>query len=122
MDGPWRLFQRPGLSRRPDASKTRHSGNDHSDHIPRGPLWVTIVNSPTVPPTEAKNLHRSSFSTGITLLRPSLPVSRFAVTEAESRRVYKQKLCYDCGTPIVTGTIDGRATYACPRCQPESAG
>ena len=71
---------------------------------------------------EAKNLHRSSFSTGITLLRPGLPVSRFAVTEAESRRVYKQKLCYDCGTPIVTGTIDGRATYACPRCQPESAG
>ena len=87
-----------------------------------GPLWVTIVNSPNVPPTEAKNLHRSSFSTGITLLRPGLPVSRFAVTEAESRGVYKQKLCYDCGTPIVTGTIDGRATYACPRCQPESAG
>lgn len=24
---------------------------------------------------------------------------------AESRRVYKQELCYDCGTPIVTGTI-----------------
>ena len=43
-----------------------------------GPLWVTIVNSPNVPPTEAKNLHRSSFSTGITLLRgfASQPVCR----------------------------------------------
>ena len=47
---------------------------------------------------------------------------RLAVPEAESRRVYKQEHCYDCGTPIVTGTIDGRTTYACPRCQPEWAG
>jgi len=43
---------------------------------------------------------------------------RSTVPEAESRRVYKRALCYDCGTPIVTGTIDGRTTYACPRCQP----
>jgi endonuclease VIII len=49
-------------------------------------------------------------------------VDRLAVPEAESRRVYKQQTCYDCGTPIVTGTIDGRTTYACPRCQPEWAG
>jgi hypothetical protein len=47
---------------------------------------------------------------------------RLAVPEAESRRVYKQELCYDCGTPIVTGTIEGWATYACPRCQPKWAG
>ena len=47
---------------------------------------------------------------------------RLAVPEAESRRVYKRETCYDCGTPIVTGTIDGRTTYACPRCQPEWAG
>jgi endonuclease-8 len=47
---------------------------------------------------------------------------RLAVPEAESRRVYKQELCYDCGTPIVTWTINGRARYACPRCQPEWAG
>jgi endonuclease-8 len=47
---------------------------------------------------------------------------RLAVPEAESRRVYKQELCYDCGTPIVTGTINQRTTYACPRCQPEWAG
>jgi len=44
---------------------------------------------------------------------------RLVVPEAESRRVYKQGLCYDCGTPIVTGTIDGRTTYACPQCQPK---
>jgi endonuclease VIII len=47
---------------------------------------------------------------------------RLAVPEAEARRVYKRERCYDCGTPIVTGTIDGRTTYACPRCQPEWAG
>ena len=47
---------------------------------------------------------------------------RLAVPEAESRRVYKQSSCYDCGTPVVTGTIDGRTTYTCPRCQPEWAG
>lgn len=44
---------------------------------------------------------------------------RLSVPEAESRRVYKQALCYDCGTPITTGTIDGRTTYACPQCQPQ---
>jgi endonuclease-8 len=43
---------------------------------------------------------------------------RLAVREAKS----KQELCYNCGTPIVTGTINGRATYACPGCQPEWAG
>ena len=47
---------------------------------------------------------------------------RLAVPEAESRQVYKQELCYDCGAPIVTGTIDRRATYGCPRCQPKWAG
>ena len=47
---------------------------------------------------------------------------RLAVPEAESRRVYKRERCYDCGTPIVTGTIEGRTTYACPRCQPEWTG
>jgi endonuclease-8 len=47
---------------------------------------------------------------------------RLGVPEAKSRRVYKQELCYDCGTPIVTGTINGRATYACPGCQPKWAG
>jgi endonuclease VIII len=47
---------------------------------------------------------------------------RQAVPEAESRRVYKREHCYDCGTPIVTGTVDGRTTYACPHCQPEWAG
>lgn len=28
----------------------------------------------------------------------------------------------NCGTPIVTETITGRATYACPRCEPEGTG
>jgi formamidopyrimidine-DNA glycosylase len=47
---------------------------------------------------------------------------RCTIAAAQLRRVYKQELCYDCGTPIVAGTINGRATYACPRCQPEWAG
>ena len=50
------------------------------------------------------------------------PGDRLALPESESRRVYKQQQCRDCGTPIVTGTIEGRTTYACPRCQPEWGG
>lgn len=55
---------------------------------------------------------------------PGLPQVRLrlAVPEAESRRVDKRETCYDCGTAIVTGTIVGRTTYACPRCQSEWAG
>lgn len=49
-------------------------------------------------------------------------VDRLAVPEAEARRVYKREHCDDCGTPVVTGTIEGRTTYACPRCQPDRAG
>lgn len=44
---------------------------------------------------------------------------RQAIPEATSRRVYKQTACYDCGTPVVTSTINGRTAYACPRCQPD---
>jgi endonuclease VIII len=47
---------------------------------------------------------------------------RLALPESESRRVYKRQRCYDCGTPIVTGTIEGRTTYTCPQCQPEWTG
>jgi formamidopyrimidine-DNA glycosylase len=47
---------------------------------------------------------------------------RLALPEGESRRVYKQQVCRDCGTPIVTGTIEGRTTYTCPRCQSEWVG
>ena len=42
---------------------------------------------------------------------------RLAVPEDQSRRVYKQQACYDCGTPVVTSTVGGRTSYACPRCQ-----
>ena len=41
------------------------------------------------------------------------------VPEAASRRVYKQGVCYDCGTGVVTTTLQGRTSYACPRCQPD---
>jgi len=47
---------------------------------------------------------------------------RLALPEGESRRVYKQERCRDCGTPVVLGAIEGRTTYACPRCQPEWGG
>jgi formamidopyrimidine-DNA glycosylase len=42
---------------------------------------------------------------------------RLAVPEDQSRRVYKQQACYDCGTPVVTSTVGGRTSYTCPRCQ-----
>lgn len=45
--------------------------------------------------------------------------NRQAVPEAESRRVYKQAACYDCGTPVVSTSINGRTAYACPHCQPD---
>ena len=43
---------------------------------------------------------------------------RTDVAEEHSRRVYKQDSCYDCGTAVVTATVNGRTSYACPRCQP----
>jgi endonuclease VIII len=43
---------------------------------------------------------------------------RSAVPEDQSRRVYKQAVCYDCGTPIEVATVGGRTSYSCPRCQP----
>ncbi|GAA1429974.1 Fpg/Nei family DNA glycosylase [Microlunatus lacustris] len=43
---------------------------------------------------------------------------RLAVPEALARRVYKRDACADCGTPVLTTTVQGRTAYACPRCQP----
>ena len=43
---------------------------------------------------------------------------RLQVPEAVARRVYKRDACADCGTPVVTSTLQGRTVYACPRCQP----
>ncbi|WP_448070567.1 zinc finger domain-containing protein [Georgenia yuyongxinii] len=42
---------------------------------------------------------------------------RLALPRDRSRRVYKQHACYDCGTPIETTELGGRASYSCPRCQ-----
>lgn len=44
---------------------------------------------------------------------------RLAVSEAAARRVYKRSVCDDCGTPVVTTTLNGRTAYACPCCQPD---
>jgi endonuclease-8 len=43
---------------------------------------------------------------------------RLAVPEAESRRVYKQERCRDCGAPVVVGSVGGRTSYHCPVEQP----
>ena len=43
---------------------------------------------------------------------------RLAVPEAVARRVYKRDACADCGTPVTATTLQGRTSYACPRCQP----
>lgn len=43
---------------------------------------------------------------------------RALVPEEASRRVYKQSVCYDCGTPVVVSTVASRTAYTCPRCQP----
>lgn len=43
---------------------------------------------------------------------------RQSVPEDQSRRVYKQSACYDCGTPVEVTDLAGRTSYACPQCQP----
>lgn len=39
---------------------------------------------------------------------------RLALPEAESRKVYKQEHCRDCGAPVVVTTVGGRTAYHCP--------
>ena len=40
--------------------------------------------------------------------------NRLAVPEAESRRVYKQEHCRDCGAPVAVSKVGGRTAYHCP--------
>ena len=42
---------------------------------------------------------------------------RLSLPEDRSRHVYKQQVCYDCGTPVVAADLAGRTSYACPHCQ-----
>ena len=44
---------------------------------------------------------------------------RLSVPEAESRRVYKQDVCRDCGSPVTVATVGGRTAYFCPVEQPD---
>jgi endonuclease VIII len=39
---------------------------------------------------------------------------RLSLPESESRRVYKQRQCRDCGAPVTIGTVGGRTAYWCP--------
>jgi endonuclease-8 len=41
-------------------------------------------------------------------------VDRLAVPEADSRRVYKQEHCRDCGAPVTVSKVGGRTAYHCP--------
>jgi len=43
---------------------------------------------------------------------------RLSLPEAETRRVYKQERCRDCGTAVDAVDIQGRTSYSCPLCQP----
>jgi endonuclease-8 len=44
---------------------------------------------------------------------------RLSLPESESRRVYKQDQCRDCGAPVTVATVGGRTAYFCPVEQPE---
>jgi endonuclease VIII len=44
---------------------------------------------------------------------------RLALPESESRRVYKQSHCRDCGAPVTVTTVGGRTAYFCPVEQPD---
>lgn len=39
---------------------------------------------------------------------------RLALPESESRRVYKQEHCRDCGAPVTVSKVGGRTAYHCP--------
>jgi endonuclease-8 len=39
---------------------------------------------------------------------------RLSLPESESRRVYKQQHCRDCGAPVRVDTVGGRTAYVCP--------
>jgi endonuclease-8 len=43
---------------------------------------------------------------------------RLSLPEAETRRVYKQDRCRDCGAPVTVATVGGRTAYFCPVEQP----
>jgi formamidopyrimidine-DNA glycosylase len=43
---------------------------------------------------------------------------RMSVPESESRHVYKQQRCRDCGAPVEVIAIGGRSAYVCPVHQP----
>lgn len=45
---------------------------------------------------------------------------RLVVPESDTRFVYKQERCRDCGAPIEVEEIGGRTSYACPVCQPRA--
>ena len=40
--------------------------------------------------------------------------SQLFLPESESRRVYKQDRCHDCGAPVTESTVGGRTAYHCP--------
>ena len=44
---------------------------------------------------------------------------RLELPESETRKVYRQTHCRDCGTPVVTSVVGGRTAYHCPKEQPE---
>jgi len=41
-------------------------------------------------------------------------VDRLSLLESESRRVYKQEHCWDCGAPVTISRVGGRTAYFCP--------
>jgi hypothetical protein len=43
---------------------------------------------------------------------------RLSVPESESRRVYMQEHCRDCGAPVTLSTVGSRTAYFCPVEQP----
>jgi len=43
---------------------------------------------------------------------------RLSVPESQSRKVYKQEHCRDCGAPVVTSRVGRRTAYHCPVEQP----
>ncbi len=70
-------------------------------------LWRTLA-----------RLMREAVDDGRILTRVPAGADRRLVAEHETRFVYRQERCRRCGTRVARGTIGGRTSWACPRCQP----
>jgi endonuclease VIII len=74
-------------------------------------LWATV----------REMMGRAVADGRIITVDPPAGRSRTEIPEDEARYVYKQACCRRCGAPVVSWSLGGRITYACPVDQPAAS-